>query len=52
VREKSGTVERFGLVELTGFRLVDLHQGYWELDEDAPHLRDIFPGSRRTIILG
>jgi hypothetical protein len=51
VRESNGTFERFGLVELVGRRKGTGSKWYFKV-HDGPHLRDIFPGSTRTIVLG
>jgi hypothetical protein len=50
VRESNGAFERFGLVALHGCRK-HIFDDFHPVD-DAPHLRDIFPGSTRTIVLG
>jgi hypothetical protein len=53
VRERNGVVERLGVVVLYGYTETLLGgQMYWQCGSDAPHLRNAFPGSRSTIILG
>jgi hypothetical protein len=53
VRERNDIAERIGLLELRGWHNsgTEWHE-IWTRDRDGPHLRTVFPGSRREIVLG